>query len=86
MKILLTILLAFHATFANADANRCATESAIYKIDIPYTNGTQMGLGAGVMIASDKILPCRENLARLAARRAAKNRPTIRRDQALQLG
>ena len=44
------------ATAATAGPNPYSAESAIYKIEVPSPNGSQIGLGTGVLIASDKIL------------------------------
>jgi len=37
-------------------ANPYAAESAIYRVEIPYRTGNQMGFGTGVLVAPDKIL------------------------------
>lgn len=56
MKRILTILLAFSASVAVADSNPYAVESAIYRVEIPYPNSSQVGFGTGVLVARDKIL------------------------------
>jgi len=48
--------LAFSASLAFADSNPYSLESAIYRIEIPNPNGTQIGMGTGVLVARDKIL------------------------------
>jgi S1-C subfamily serine protease len=54
MKKPLIFFLTFFA--GGAIANPYAAESSIYKIEIPFPNSDRMGLGSGVLIASDKIL------------------------------
>lgn len=56
MKIILTILLALSASVATADSNPYAVESAIYRVEVPYSNGSRTGFGTGVLVARNKIL------------------------------
>ncbi len=56
MKKTLIIFLAFFACSAFADSNPYAAESAIYRVEVPYPNGSKIGFGSGVLIARGKIL------------------------------
>jgi S1-C subfamily serine protease len=56
MKIMLIIFLAFCSSALFADSNPYMAESAIYKIEVPYTDGSKQGNGSGVLIAPNKIL------------------------------
>lgn len=51
--LVISAALSFPATSA---ANPYAAESAIYRVEVPYQNGNQMGFGTGVLVARDKIL------------------------------
>lgn len=41
---------------AIADSNPYSVESAIYRVEVPYSNTNQLGFGTGVLVARDKIL------------------------------
>lgn len=56
MKVPLVALLLLGSNIANADTNPYSAESAIYKVEVPYRNSNQVGLGTGVLVAQDKIL------------------------------
>ncbi|ANQ84494.1 hypothetical protein dqs_1446 [Azoarcus olearius] len=56
MKRILTSLMAFSASVAEADSNPYAVESAIYRVELPYPNSSKIGFGTGVLVARDKIL------------------------------
>ena len=56
MRIFFSALLLFGALVAHADPNPYNAESAIYKVEVPYTNSNQVGFGTGVLVAQDKIL------------------------------
>lgn len=56
MKTIITALALFSGV-AVADTNAYSVESAIYKIEIPYTDGTRrLGFGTGVLVSPNKIL------------------------------
>lgn len=54
-KILIALLLLLSGV-AVADTNAYSVDSAIYKIEIPYTDGTRIGFGTGVLVSPNKIL------------------------------
>lgn len=53
---ILAFVLAFIASVAIADSNPYSVESAIYRVEVPYSNTNQLGFGTGVLVARDKIL------------------------------
>ena len=56
MKKIIAVAVAFGASIAVADPNPYTAESAIYRVDVPYPNSSQVGFGTGVLVARDKIL------------------------------
>lgn len=56
MKSIPAIVLFLGACVAHADTNSYAVESGIYRVEVPEPGSNRIGLGAGVLIAPDKIL------------------------------
>ncbi len=52
----LTLFFSLYVSVATADSNPYSEESAIYRIEVPYSNSNQIGIGTGVLVAWDKIL------------------------------
>lgn len=53
---LLTLFFSLYVSVATADSNPYSAESAIYRVEVPYSNSNQIGIGTGVLVAWDKIL------------------------------